>query len=126
MVAEEWGFDQKSIITWVKVQEEPQNLPHERDYSVQVKERIGMGNYLRNTTEHLLFCVKGTRGVELNNVPTHFFAERDEHSSKPEKSYELVEALSPEPRIDLFSRIQREGWDAWGDETPDNTSLSDY
>lgn len=125
-VAEEWGFDQKSIVTWIKVQDEPYGLPHERDQAVNIIERIGMGNYLRNTTEHLLFCVKGTRGVELNNVPTHFFAERDEHSSKPTKAYRLVESLSPAPRIDLFSRTQRKGWDGWGDETPDNAALSDF
>lgn len=125
-VAHAWGFDQKSIITWVKVTDEPSSLPHERDQPTSVKERIGMGNYLRNTTEHLLFCVKGTRGVALNNVPTHFFAERSEHSAKPEKSYRLVEALSPGPYIDLFSRMQRSGWENWGDETPNDATLSDF
>jgi N6-adenosine-specific RNA methylase IME4 len=125
-VANAWGFDQKSIITWVKVQDEPQGLPNERDHPVSVYERLGMGNYLRNTTEHILFCVKGRMGVDLNTAPTHFFAERTEHSAKPAKSYKLAEALSPEPRIDLFSRTSRSGWDVWGKETPDDASLADF
>ena len=27
-----------------------------------------------------------------------------------------VEQVSPEPRIELFARRQRLGWDTWGDE----------
>jgi N6-adenosine-specific RNA methylase IME4 len=38
------------------------------------------------------------------------------HSTKPEIFYKLVENMSPSPRIDLFARKQRNGWDAWGDE----------
>ncbi|MFC7047014.1 MT-A70 family methyltransferase [Halobacteriaceae archaeon GCM10025711] len=94
-VADAWGFDQKSIITWVKVTDEPTGLPHERDGPATVKEHIGRGNYLRNTTEHMLFAVKGSRGVALNSVPSHFFAERTERRSKPEKAYRLAEQLSP-------------------------------
>lgn len=125
-VVDEWGFDQKTILTWVKVTDEPRSLPHERDHEVSVSERIGMGNYFRNTTEHLIFGVKGTRGIELNSMPTHFYAERSEHSSKPEKAYRLVEAASPGPRLELFSRRNRKSWTVWGDEAQPDSELSDY
>lgn len=125
-VAEAWGFDQKSIVTWVKVTEEPTELPHERDGPATVSEHIGRGNYLRNTTEHMLFAVKGSRGVALNNVPTHFFAARTENHDKPEKAYRLVEQLSPGPYLALFSQTGRLGWETWGDERPASTSLSDF
>lgn len=125
-IAEAWGFDQKTIITWVKVTEEPRGLPHQRDHSVNVKERIGMGHYLRNVTEHMLFCTKGNLSTELDTVPNVFYAERGQHSVKPNKAYELVEELSPEPRLDMFSRRKRKGWEIWGDETPDDKSLDEY
>jgi N6-adenosine-specific RNA methylase IME4 len=36
------------------------------------------------------------------------------HSAKPEGFLDLVEELAPEPRIELFARRQRLGWDTWG------------
>lgn len=44
-------------------------------------------------------------------------AEAREHSRKPPQQYELVETLVPNvPRLELFSRHARPGWDCWGDE----------
>ena len=39
-----------------------------------------------------------------------------EHSRKPDAFYKIVELTSPGPRIDLFSRRLRAGWDVMGDE----------
>lgn len=125
-IAEAWGFDQKTIITWAKVKEEPRGLPHERDYPTKVEERIGMGHYLRNVTEHMIFGAKGNLSTKLDNVPNLFFAERHEHSAKPDKAYRLAEELSYEPRLDLFSRQKRKGWDTWGKEVQPDRSLDDY
>jgi N6-adenosine-specific RNA methylase IME4 len=115
-IAEAWGFDPKTLVTWVKVLNAPIELPPERESAVPVKERIGMGHYLRNTTEHLLFASKGNLGTERSDMPTHFFAERAEHSSKPEKSYRLISEMSEGPYLELFARDSREGWDVWGNE----------
>ena len=38
------------------------------------------------------------------------------HSVKPEAFLDIVEAVSPEPRLEMFSRRARLGWDTWGDE----------
>lgn len=115
-VAEAWGFDPKTLVTWVKVLDEPSTLPHERDDSFEVVPRIGMGHYFRNTTEHMLFATKSNRSTNRNDTPTHFFAERTEHSAKPTKAYRLVEAMSDGPYLELFARNERENWDVWGKE----------
>lgn len=40
-----------------------------------------------------------------------------EHSRKPDAAYDMIAALYPDgPRIDVFSREARPGWDQWGDE----------
>ena len=51
-------------------------------------------------------------------VSNHFAARRTTHSTKPDRFYEIVEQVSPDPRIELFARRRRMGWEAWGDEAP--------
>lgn len=47
-----------------------------------------------------------------------FFANRTEHSEKPDIVYELIEQMYPEyNKLEMFSRKERNGWDSWGDET---------
>jgi len=45
------------------------------------------------------------------------------HSVKPKEFYQLVRGMSPEPRIDIFSRRCIAGFDAWGDEAPKEKQL---
>ena len=45
---------------------------------------------------------------------TCFNAQRREHSRKPDEFYDLVKRVSPEPRIDIFGREGRDGYDVWG------------
>jgi hypothetical protein len=40
-----------------------------------------------------------------------------EHSRKPDEQYDLIEACSPGPYLELFARHAHEGWTAWGDES---------
>mgnify|MGYP006301281395 FL=1 len=37
--------------------------------------------------------------------------------SKPDEQYELIEACSPGPYLELFARGPREGWDVWGNQS---------
>ena len=65
--------------------------------------------------EFVLLARKGAQPfLETKNFFTCFEAERREHSRKPEEFYDVVRRVSPEPRIDIFSRENREGYDTWG------------
>jgi N6-adenosine-specific RNA methylase IME4 len=51
---------------------------------------------------------------------------RREHSRKPEVSYRIIEAMYPAlPKIELFARQSRPGWDAWGNEVGSETAPDD-
>jgi hypothetical protein len=58
------------------------------------------------------------RGSELLKVGERTVARAREHSRKPDEAYALIEAMYPGlPKIELFARQQRPGWDVWGNET---------
>jgi len=96
-VMKAWGFEYKTMLVWVKHQ-------------------MGVGNYYRNSTEPILFGVKGRLPPLRRNARTWFFADRREHSRKPDEFYRIVETMSPGPRIDVFSRERRPGWDQFGNQ----------
>jgi N6-adenosine-specific RNA methylase IME4 len=101
-----WGFTYKTNIVWCKVRKD--GGPDGR----------GVGFYFRNVTELLLF---GTRGklrtlkpgrTQVNLIRTR----KQEHSRKPDEAYDIIEACSPAPFLELFARERRSGWTQWGDE----------
>jgi N6-adenosine-specific RNA methylase IME4 len=100
-VLDAWGFEQKTILTWVK-------------------DHFGNGDWLRGQTEHCIMAVRGKPIVTLTNQTTVLHAPVRGHSVKPVEFYELVESLCPAPRYcDLFSRYQHnDKWDCHGDEAP--------
>lgn len=73
-------------------------------------------NLFMGNAEFILFGRKG--GLSLSKVGEKlcFGAKVREHSRKPDEFYNIVRKVSPEPRIDLFSREKRDGFDQWGDE----------
>ena len=80
---------------------------------------IGMGKYTRKQIEPCLLFKRG-KGVRVcsHAVPQLIVAPKREHSRKPEEQYPALEALFGDvPRIELFARTTRPGWDAWGNET---------
>jgi N6-adenosine-specific RNA methylase IME4 len=92
-----WGFAEKTILTWDK-------------------EKIGVGHWLRNSTEHCILAVRGRPVVQLTNQSTLLRAPRREHSRKPDAFYALVETLCPGSKVELFARQPRKGWSVWGAE----------
>ncbi len=100
-----WGFKPKTILTWVKT--------HQDDPT-----RVSMksGYYFRGATEHVVFAVRGSLPlVAEDTVPTAFLWPRiGVHSVKPAAFFDVVERCSPGPRLELFSRSPRLGWDSWG------------
>lgn len=99
-VMDAWGFKYHATIVWVKPS--------------------GIGAYFMHTTQYLLFGYRGKMALERRFLPTHFHAPALRHSRKPENSFDLIEAVSPAPRVELFARRRRFGWDAWGNEVASN------
>lgn len=80
------------------------------------KDRMGLGQYYRGQTEHLLFGVQGRLPALARTESTLIVAPRRRHSEKPDETFRKIERVSPPPRLELFSRRRRPGWDAWGNE----------
>ena len=94
-----WGFKYKTSFVWNKI-----------------KHNFGYYNSVRH--ELLLVCTKGSclpdNSKLFNSVQS---IERKEHSEKPEEFREIIETLYTRgKKIELFSRKQTKGWDAWGNQ----------
>ena len=112
-VARAWGFEPKTILTWVKMQ-------HANPTVVSMR----MGYYYRGASEHIVFAVRGSLRLKERILPTAFLWPRiAQHSRKPEQFYALVERASPGPYLELFARRRRLGWDAAGNEVAANVTL---
>lgn len=105
-VMKAWGFDYKTMLVWHKVR---------RDGGTR---RDGCGWYFRTAAELLLFGVRGRARTLApgRHTASVVSAERLGHSRKPDAFYELIEACSPGPFVELFARRPRDGWHSWGDQ----------
>lgn len=105
-VMKAWGFTYKTNLVWYKIRKD--GGPDGR----------GVGFYFRNVTELLLFGIRGTLRTlrpgrrQVNLVP----AQKERHSRKPDAFYDIIEACSPGPYLELFARFHRPGWTQWGDQ----------
>lgn len=82
-----------------------------------VKPRYGLGYYYRGQTEPVLFGRLGnTMPPACRSESTLVEAPLGRHSEKPVEFYRKVEAVSPGPRLEMFARAPRDGWDVWGNE----------
>jgi N6-adenosine-specific RNA methylase IME4 len=90
-----------------------------RTCAVWDKQRIGMGYFFRQQTEHLLVATKGAPPAPVpENRPASLFSFlRGRHSEKPCEVYEVIERMYPVlPKLELFARTHRDGWAAWGNQ----------
>ena len=96
-VMKAWGFIFKTVITWVK-------------------HRSIFGYYFKGQSEQLLFGVKGKLPPQDRCQVTIINGRIREHSRKPDEQYNIIEKVSPNPRLELFARNKRNGWDVQGNE----------
>lgn len=96
-ILDTWKFKDVAILTWVK-------------------NKIGMGNWLRSQSEFCVMAVYGKPQVNLANQTTVLNGQARQHSRKPEEFYALVESLCIGRRLDYFSREKREGWEQLGNQ----------
>ena len=95
-----WGFVYKSNMVWDK-------------------EKIATGYWVRNEHEH---CLIGRRGKFPTPPPglrrrSIIRGGRREHSRKPDELQEWIDQAWPiGPRLEMFARQRREGWDQFGNE----------
>jgi N6-adenosine-specific RNA methylase IME4 len=109
-VMEDWGFRYKTNLVWHKVRKD--GGPDGR----------GVGFYFRNTTELVLFGVRGRlRTARPGRRQVNIIKSRKrEHSRKPDELYQIIEACSPGPFLEMFARGPAAGrWRAWGDQAAD-------
>lgn len=109
-VAEAWGFTVRSPMTWIKF-------------------RLGLGNYLRNATEHVLFATRGRAPVNFASQPTWVNAPVQDHSHKPEEQYAIIERVSPGPYLELFACRRPSSladWSVWGNEIDSDIAIPGY
>lgn len=111
-VMEAWGFTPRTgPITWTKP-------------------RLGLGQYLRNATEHVLFGTRGKAPVKYRSQPTWMFAPVQQHSVKPDEMYAVIDRVSGKDtsKLELFARRMpaAPGWKVWGAEIESDVSLAPW
>ena len=111
-VARAWSFRPAQLLVWTK---KPMG--------------VGFGGAFTTTTEFVLFCRRGSL-PHLQRMdsswwqwPRPYENGHIAHSAKPDAFLDLVEQVSPEPRLEMFARRARFGWDYWGDESLSTISL---
>ena len=110
-IAEAWGFEPKTLLTWVKVTKGSGQFQCRTTGPLTV--RMGMGHGYRNCTEHVIVAIRGKPAMLpmlRKDFPNVFFAHREAHSRKPDIFYEIVNSMSPGPHLELFAGRPREGW----------------
>ena len=97
---EHWGFEQKSGHGWTKPD-------------------LGTGYWVRENLELLLIATRGHIPAPApgEQFPCAIEAPRGEPSEKPDIFAAMIERLYPNvPKLEMFARKQRDGWDSWGNE----------
>lgn len=109
-----WGFPTKPVtLTWGKP---PMGK--------------GFGGAFSSTSEFVLFARRGGLAHIEKQDSTWWEWSRVyknghiDHSAKPDAFLDIVEAVSPAPRLEMFARRQRLGWDTWGDEALNHVELA--
>ena len=104
-----WGFTYKTVaFFWAKTKQyavEPYTMT---DFP------IGTGYWTRANPEMCLLATRGYPKRRFADVRKLVISPRREHSRKPDEIYKRIERLCPGPYLELFARVQQEGWDAVG------------
>ena len=101
-ILENWGFKHLLTMTWEKTYGKSAGMPL---YGFRWNIEFILVGYIN----------KPELWPKRPLIPARFSAENIRHSQKPDKFYQLIEPLG-EPRIDIFARKNRDGWDVIGNE----------
>jgi N6-adenosine-specific RNA methylase IME4 len=106
-----WGFTYKTIgFVWVKLNKRAPALKFGiSDFFT------GMGYWTRANSELCLLATRGQPQRQSQSVRRLVIDHRREHSRKPDAVPErIVKLMGDVPRIELFARTTRRGWNNWG------------
>jgi N6-adenosine-specific RNA methylase IME4 len=107
----EWGFKYKTGGAWHK-----RSSTWEPDCD-DPKSAFGTGYILRSACEPFLIGTIGEPNIKNKSTRNIIEAAVREHSRKPDEVIPMLENLFDGPYLELFSRQQRLGWSAWGNQT---------
>lgn len=100
-----WGFRFKSAGAWAK------------QSSTGEKWAFGTGYCYRSAAEFWLLGTLGSPRQKVRNVRNLIVAPVREHSRKPDRMRQDIEALWEGPYCELFGRESSPGWSVWGNQT---------
>lgn len=99
-IIEQWGFKYVLVMVWHK----PGGF-----------QPFGLPQY---NCEFVVYARRGApEFIDTKAFPCCFAAPRREHSRKPDEFYDVIRRVTTGPRIDVFSREARDGFDVYGNET---------
>lgn len=108
-VIDAWGFKYKTIgFKWLKLNKKGNPVTF-------------MGAYtMKSGIEICLLATKGKKAhkmIKKHNVKALVIKQRMNHSKKPNEVNErIVDLVGDVPKIELFAREKKNGWDVWGNE----------
>ena len=109
-----WGFKYAQTIVWRKL---------------KFGSPFG-GTVAPNRAEYLILARKGSPSLagrwkngSVVEAPGMSGRRVGFHSRKPDLFLDEIERVSPEPRLELFARRQRLGWDTWGNESLNHVEI---
>ena len=106
-VMKAWGFRYRQTLVW-----------HKSDGNMG-------GGVAPNSAEFLLVGVKGNPPIQKKLKQSVFtLAHGKRHSEKPKEWHFLIEQVDAGPRIELFARRKRPGWQSWGNEVASDVTLT--
>ena len=112
-VIESWGFKYKSIaFQWIKLNKKGKGYFY------------GLGRWTRGNTECCLLATKGKPKRISTSVFQIIEQPLTRHSEKPQEARDkIIKLMGDLPRIELFARTKKEGWDVWGNEVGSDIEL---
>lgn len=111
-----WGFVYKTVaFVWIKRNRKSDSL------------FWGMGYWTRANAEFCMLATKGHPKRKSADVHQVIISHIEEHSKKPAEARERILRLAGDlPRVELFAREKKDGWDVWGNEVDCDLEIQGY
>ena len=125
-VLKAWGFEYAGLAwEWVKFNQQTHKFAFGPGYGTRKNLEPCLlatrGNPSLRKSETFFGATSDARSHSVRDFILQWpldavMAQRREHSRKPDEQYERIEQMFDGPYIELFSRSNRKGWTAWGQE----------